>query len=48
MSMIRSLFVPGWSKVIPGLIFCALFAFVIMNVDNLLSKYHKARIIFLR
>jgi uncharacterized integral membrane protein (TIGR00698 family) len=42
MSMIRSLFVPGWSKVVPGLVFCALFAWIVMNVDHTLGKYHKA------
>ena len=42
MSMIRSLFVPGWSKVIHGLVFCALFAWIVMNVDYTLGKYHKA------
>ncbi len=46
MSMIRSLFVPGWSKIIPGLLFCAAFAFIIMNVDHVLSKYHKADVAY--
>jgi len=40
--MLRSLFVPGWTKIIPGLIFCAVFAFVVMNIDYTLGKYHKA------
>ena len=42
MSMIRSLVVPGWTKIIPGLIFCAVFALVVMNIDYFLGKYHKA------
>lgn len=44
MSMIRSLIVPGWTKIIPGLLFCALFALVIMNVDYTLGKYSKANL----
>lgn len=42
MSKLRSLIVPGWTNIIPGLILCAVFAFVVMNVDHLLGKYHKA------
>ncbi len=42
MSFVRSMVVPGWPKFIPGLIACVVFAFVIMNVDHALKKYHKA------
>ena len=38
----RSLFVPGWQKIIPGLLFCMVFALIIMNVDHKLGMYHKA------
>jgi uncharacterized integral membrane protein (TIGR00698 family) len=40
--MIRSLFVPGWTKIIPGLIFCTVFAWIVMNIDHTLSTYQKA------
>lgn len=42
MSLIRSLVVPGWTRYIPGLVFCMLFAFIVMNVDHTLGMYHKA------
>jgi len=42
MSWIRSLVVPDWPKFIPGLLVCIAFALVVMNVDHLLGKYHKA------
>ena len=42
MSLLRSMIVPGWPKFIPGLLACMVFAFVIMNVDHALKKYHKA------
>ncbi len=48
MSWIRSLVVPGWPKYLPGLVLCVVFAFVVMNVDHLLSKYHKADVASLR
>jgi len=34
--------VPGWTRIIPGLLLCVVFAFVVMNIDHMLSKYHKA------
>jgi uncharacterized integral membrane protein (TIGR00698 family) len=40
--MTRSLFAPGWTKIIPGLIFCALFAWIVMNIDHTLSTYQRA------
>ncbi|MDJ0765297.1 MAG: putative sulfate exporter family transporter [Myxococcota bacterium] len=40
--MLRSLIVPGWPKYIPGFLVCTVFAFVVMNVDNVLGTYHKA------
>ncbi len=42
MSLIRSMIAPGWTRIIPGLLFCVVFAFVVMNVDHMLNKYHKA------
>lgn len=42
MSIFRSLVVVGWPKYIPGLLLCMVFAFVVMNVDHYLGKYHKA------
>jgi hypothetical protein len=42
MSPIRAIFVPGWPKYIPGLLLCIVFAFCVMNIHHLLSKYHKA------
>lgn len=42
MSPIRSMIVPGWPKYVPGFLLCVLFAFVVMNIDNLLEKYNKA------
>ncbi len=42
MSPIKAMFVPGWPKYIPGLMLCVVFAFCVMNIHHLLSKYHKA------
>jgi len=42
--MIRSMVVPGWRRFIPGLVVCALFAFVVMNIDHLLHDYHQANV----
>jgi uncharacterized integral membrane protein (TIGR00698 family) len=42
MAKLRSLVVPGWTKIIPGLIFCIVFAVIVMNIDHGLGKYHKA------
>ena len=42
MSFIRSMIVPGWTRIIPGLLLCIVFAFVVMNVDHMLKRYHKA------
>ena len=44
MSLIRSMIVPDWSKYIPGLLLCALFAFVVMNIHHVLAGYHKANV----
>lgn len=40
--MLRSMFVPGWHKIIPGLLFCMVFALLVMNIDYKLGTYHKA------
>jgi uncharacterized integral membrane protein (TIGR00698 family) len=42
MSQRRYLFVSGWRRYVPGFLFCLAFAFVGMNVDRLISNYHKA------
>lgn len=42
MSALRSLIVPGWTKFIPGLVLCIVFAVLTMNVDHLLGRYQKA------
>ncbi len=42
MTFVRALFVPGWSKIIPGLLFCVVFALVVMNLDHYMAKCHKA------
>ncbi|GEM_PF-737977 len=42
MSFINSMITPDWKKFIPGLILCALFAFVVMNIHHLLATYQKA------
>jgi uncharacterized integral membrane protein (TIGR00698 family) len=42
--MVKRLFAPGWWKIIPGLIFCTLFAWTAMNIDHSLSKYYHANV----
>ena len=42
MSVLRALVAPDWPRYIPGLLLCFVFAFVAMNVDALLGKYHQA------
>ena len=42
MAALRSLVVPGWTRIIPGLVFCIVFAWIVMNIDHVLGKYHKA------
>ncbi len=44
MSIVRSLVVPGWTRIIPGLLACVVFAFAVMNVDHMLGEYHKANV----
>lgn len=44
MTKLRSLVVPGWTKIIPGLIFCIVFAVIVMNIDHVLGMYHKANV----
>jgi len=41
---LKTLFVPGWGKYVPGFLFCLLFAFVGMNADRLFGSYHKANV----
>ena len=38
MSKLRSMVVPDWPKYVPGLLACAVFAWLIMNVDHLLHE----------
>jgi len=42
MSLLRSMIVPGWPRYIPGLLLCIVFALIVMNIDHVLGKYHKA------
>jgi len=42
--MIKHLFVPNWTRFVPGFLFCLGFAFVGMNLDRLLSNYHNANV----
>ncbi len=42
MSALRSMVAPDWQRYIPGLLLCAVFAFVVMNIHHVLAKYHKA------
>ncbi len=42
MSFFNSMIAPDWKKFIPGLLLCAVFAFVVMNIHHLLATYHKA------
>lgn len=42
MSIVTSLVVPGWPKYIPGLLFCAAFAVIVMNADHFVGTCHKA------
>lgn len=44
MSGIRSLVAPDWPKYVPGLLLCLVLAFVAMNIDALLAKYHKQEV----
>ena len=44
MSIIRSMVADDWQKYIPGLLLCMFFAFVVMNIHHVLSKYHKANV----
>jgi len=48
MSVISSMITPDWKKFIPGLLLCALFAFVVMNIHHLLATYHKADAVSLK
>lgn len=40
MQHLKNLFVPEWSRYIPGFLFCTLFALIAMNLDRLVSQYH--------
>ena len=42
MKTLQHLFVPDWIRFIPGFLFCLLFAFLGMNLDNLIGQYYKA------
>ncbi len=44
MKKLKSLFVPGWPRYLPGLLFCMLFAYAGMNLDVLMANYHKANV----
>jgi len=42
MKQLRHLFVPNWIRLLPGLLFCLVFAILAMNLDHLFGRYHKA------
>ncbi len=44
MNRLRHLFVPHWTRFIPGFLFCLVFAFLGMNLDHLVGNYHKANV----
>ncbi len=44
MAKLNSLFVPGWPRIIPGILACILFAFCSMNLDAFLKTYHNANV----
>lgn len=44
MAKLNSLFAPGWHKIIPGILVCAVFAFTTMNLDAFLKGYHQANV----
>jgi len=44
MKKLKHLFVPNWIRFIPGFLFCVVFAFVGMNLDHFVGKYHKANV----
>ncbi len=44
MKQLKHLFVPNWITFLPGLLFCLAFAFVGMNLDHLVGRYHKANV----
>lgn len=44
MNRIRHLFVPNWTRLVPGFLFCLVFAYLGMNLDHLVGNYHKANV----
>jgi len=42
MKQLRDLFVPNWLRLLPGLLFCLVFAILAMNLDHVFGRYHKA------
>lgn len=42
MPRIKAMFVSDFTRYIPGLLLCAVFAFAVMNIHHVLAKYHKA------
>jgi len=44
MKRFKYLFVPDWSRYVPGFLFCLVFAFLGMNLDRLIANYHKANV----
>jgi uncharacterized integral membrane protein (TIGR00698 family) len=42
MKKLKHLFVPNWTRFLPGFLFCVVFAFLGMNLDRLIGNYHKA------
>jgi uncharacterized integral membrane protein (TIGR00698 family) len=42
MKQLKHLFVPNWIRFVPGFLFCLVFAFLGMNLDDLVGQYHTA------
>ena len=40
MQQLKHLFVPDWTRFVPGFLFCLVFAFLGMNLDHLVGQYH--------
>ena len=40
MQQLKHLFVPDWTRFVPGFLFCLVFAFLGMNLDHLIGQYH--------
>jgi len=44
MKRLKHLFVRNWIRIVPGFLFCLVFAFLGMNLDHVVGQYHKANV----